>query len=203
MTDDKKRSSVPPAETKLRTAILPFLALAALAGAAGAPQAERALQIDPAQTKVEFTLGALLHTVHGTFRLKRGDIRFDPATGRASGELVVDATSGASGDGTRDGRMHTSILESGRYPEIVFRPDRVEGVVAPAGKSQVRLHGMFSIHGADHEVTMPADVEAAQGQYAATVTFAVPYVKWGMKNPSTLFLRVRDEVDITIHTVAK
>jgi polyisoprenoid-binding protein YceI len=187
----------------MTTRSIPVLLLAALAAVASAAPPETALAIDPAQTKVEFTLGALLHTVHGTFRLKRGDIRFDPATGRASGELVVDATSGASGDATRDGRMHTSILESGRYPEIVFRPDRVEGAVAPQGKSQVRLHGTFSIHGGDHEVTMLADVEAGQGQYVATVTFAVPYVKWGMKNPSTLFLRVKDEVDITIHTVAK
>jgi polyisoprenoid-binding protein YceI len=189
--------------TKMRRSVLPVLLLAALAAAARATPPETALAIDPAQTKVEFTLGALLHTVHGTFRLKRGDIRFDAATGRASGELVVDATSGASGDASRDSRMHTSILESGRYPEIVFRPDRVEGAVAPQGKSQVRLHGMFSIHGSDHEVTMQADVEAGQGQYLAAVTFAVPYVKWGMTNPSTLFLRVKDEVDITIHTVAK
>jgi polyisoprenoid-binding protein YceI len=179
-----------------------MLALAALAAAAAALQ-ETALETDPAQTKVEFTLGDVLHTVHGTFRLKRGNIRFDPATGRASGELVVDATSGESGNGTRDSRMHKNILESDRYPEIVFRPDRVEGAVAPQGRSQVRLHGTFSIHGADHEMTMQADVEASQGQYAATVTFVVPYVKWGMKNPSTLFLRVKDEVDVTIHTVAR
>jgi polyisoprenoid-binding protein YceI len=181
-----------------------LLACAAmLAAASSIPAEDTVLQIDPAQTKVEFTLAAFLHTVHGTFLLKRGNIRFDAATGKASGELVVDATSGSSGSGTRDRNMHKNVLESTRYPEIVFRPDRVEGKVTLQGTSHLELHGMFSIHGAEHEITLPAVVENDDGQYTADITFAVPYVQWGMKNPSTLFLRVSDKVEISIHTVSR
>jgi len=172
-------------------------------GAATIPAQDTALQIDPGRTKVEFTLGDVLHTVHGTFVLTRGNVRFDTATGKASGELVVDATSGESGSSARDKRMHSHILESDRYREIVFRPDRVEGKVAVQGSSQVQLHGMFAIHGSEHEITMPVDVEAADGQFTATAHFFIPYVKWGMKNPSTLLLRVSDKVELTIHTVAR
>lgn len=161
------------------------------------------LEMDPAQTRVEFTLGDVLHTVHGTFALKRGSIQFDPATGKASGELVVDASSGASGSAARDHKMHKEILESARFPEIAFRPSRVEGRVVAEGASQVQVHGIFSIHGADHEIVMPAEVEASGGEYKLFAHFDVPYVKWGMKNPSTLFLRVNDKVAIAIHTVAK
>jgi polyisoprenoid-binding protein YceI len=175
----------------------------ALMGRATIPAQDTALQIDPDRTKVEFTLGDVLHTVHGTFLLTRGNIRFDTATGRASGELVVDATSGESGSAARDKRMHSHILESDQYREIVFRPDRVEGKVASQGKSQVQLHGMFTVHGAEHEITLPLDVEAADGQFTASAHFFIPYVKWGMKNPSTLFLRVSDKVELTIHTVAR
>lgn len=182
---------------------LHLVLLAVTLGAAPVDPLETALQVDPAQTKVEFTLGDILHTVHGEFRLKRGDIHFDPTTGTAGGELVVDAASGASGIETRDSRMHKNILETDRYPEIVFRPDRVDGSVAREGQSHVQLHGIFSIHGADHEVSIPVDVKASAGQYTTTATFVVPYVKWGMKNPSTLFLRVSQQVDITIHAVAK
>ncbi|SPE30212.1 YceI family protein (fragment) [Candidatus Sulfopaludibacter sp. SbA6] len=125
------------------------------------------------------------------------------ATGKASGELMlVDAASGASGSGARDHRMHANVLESSRYPDIVFRPDFVEGKVALVGASEVRLHGMFGIHGAEHEMTIPLEIEAADRQFAATGRFVVPYVKWGMKNPSTLILRVSDKVQIEIHTVA-
>lgn len=161
------------------------------------------LELDPAQTKVEYKLGATLHTVEGTFALKRGRVDFDPDSGKATGELVVDATSGQSGNDSRDRNMHKSVLESARYPEIVFRPDRVDGKVAPQGKSQVQLHGTFTIHGADHEMTVPVDVEIVDGRYTATAHFQIPFVKWGMKNPSTFLLRVSDKVDLTVHTVPR
>ena len=131
------------------------------------PRSPGRSSIDPAQTKVEFTLGSLLHTVHGTFQLKRGTLRFDPQSGKASGELVVDATSGESGSPARDKRMHASILESAKYPEITFRPDRVDGKVAAEGKSQVQLHGMFAIHGAEHEILLPVTVDAAPASTAS------------------------------------
>jgi hypothetical protein len=51
-------------------------------------------------------------------------------------------------------------------------------------------------------MTVPLTVEAIDGQYEANATFSIPYVKWGLKNPSTLILRVNDQVDITIHTIA-
>ena len=72
---------------------------------------------------------------------------------------MVDATSGDSGSGMRDRKMNKEVLESARYPEIDFRPDRFDGEVAPQGKSSVMVHGMFSIHGTDHEITVPAEVE--------------------------------------------
>ena len=169
----------------------------------GADFAAPEMQIDPAHTKVEFTLPDVLHTVRGSFALKRGSIRFDPATGQAEGELVVDAASGASGSTMRDRRMRQNILETDRYPDIVFRPDRVRGKIAPQGTSQVELHGIFVIHGKEHEIVMPVQVEAAGGQYNATAHFTIPYVQWGMKNPSTLFLRCSDKVDIAIQTVAR
>ena len=187
--------------TRLRC-FLPFACAALLAAADSIPAQEAMLQIDPALTKVSFTLGDVLHTVHGTFALKRGTIRFDTLNGKASGELVVDAASGNSGSAARDRRMKASILETDRYPEIAFRPDHVQGRVAPQGTSQVELHGTFLIHGVEHEITLPLQVQAAAGKYTASGKFTVPYVKWGMKNPSTLLLRVSDKVDIDIETVA-
>ncbi len=183
---------------------LPFYAAAVLLVAGDSIPARTAgsFVIDPARTKVEFTLADVLHTVHGTFQLTRGTLRFDPATGAVSGELVVDARSGDSGSKARDKRMHANILESEKYPQIAFRPDRIEGKLAPEGKSQVQLHGMFSIHGAEHEVSVPAVVDAAGSQYNVTAAFAVPYVKWGMKNPSNLILRVGDTVEISVRTIA-
>ena len=98
----------------------------------------------------------------------------------------------------RDRKMNKEVLESTRYPEIVFHPDRIEGAVANQGKSSVRVHGMFNIHGVDREITVPAEVEISEDHWNATVHFTVPYAKWGMKNPSTLFLKVNDSVEIDL-----
>jgi len=172
---------------------------AAFVVAAGLASAqETSLALDPAQTSVKFTLGDVLHTVHGTFHLKQGALQFDPSTGKISGEIVVDARSGESGSGMRDHKMQKEVLESERYPEISFRPDRVEGRVAATGKSSVQVHGIFRIHGTDHEITVPAEVDLAGDQWSTNVHFIVPYAKWGMKNPSTLFLRVNETVEIDV-----
>ncbi len=180
-----------------------LFALAAVLAVAAVRAEEMSLQFDPAQTRVEWTLGDVLHTVHGTFKLKRGSLRFDPATGNASGELVVDASSGESGSGARDRRMQKNVLESQKYPDIVFRPQHVDGKVAPQGPSQVQVRGMFEIHGASHDVTVPAQVQISGDRMTADLTFPVPYVKWGLKNPSTLFLRVDEKVDIRIRAAAE
>ncbi len=174
----------------------------AIANLFGAPQPQ-VLEFDPARTTVTFTLGSLLHTVHGTFKLTRGVVRFDPDTGAASGQLVIDAASGESGNESRDGRMKKSVLETGKYPEITFVPDRVQGKPAAQGASHVEVHGTFRIHGVDHELTLPVEVRPAPGEIAAQTHFAVPYVDWGMKNPSTLFLRVDKTVEIEIQAVAR
>jgi polyisoprenoid-binding protein YceI len=159
---------------------------------------ERALQLDPSQTSIKFTLGDVLHTVHGSFQLKRGSLEFEPASGKISGEVVVDAASGQSGSGMRDHKMNKEVLESNRYPEIAFRPDRIDGAFASQGKSSIKVHGMFSIHGVNREITVPAEVDMSADHWTATVHFTVPYAKWGMKNPSTLFLRVNDSVEIDL-----
>jgi polyisoprenoid-binding protein YceI len=160
------------------------------------------LNPDPAQTTVQFKLSATLHTVHGTFKLKRGAVRFNPASGQISGEIVVDAASGNSGDDKRDRNMHRDILESAKYPDIVFTPDRVDGSVATQGASQIQVHGTFRIHGAPHEITLPLQVQMNNGQASVKTTFTIPYVQWGMKNPSTFLLHVGDGVEIEAATVA-
>lgn len=173
------------------------ITLLAIAGI-GAEAQEVALQVDAQHSTVNFTLGDVLHTVRGKFQLKDGALRLDSASGKLTGEIVVDARSGESGSGMRDRKMHKEVLESDRYPEIRFRPDHFDGQVTTQGKSAVRVHGIFTIHGTDHELTVPAEVQMAPGYWTATIHFAIPYAQWGMKNPSTMFLRVSESVDIDL-----
>jgi polyisoprenoid-binding protein YceI len=161
---------------------------------------EIVITLDPARTEIHYTLGAIAHTVHGTFKLKSGAIRFDPATGKASGSIVVDATSGDSDNSGRDSNMHQNVLESQKYPDIVFTPRQVQGTVNPQGTSEVELLGIFRLHGQDHEMTWPLSVQMSGANVTASTHFAIPYQQWGLKNPSTFILRVKDTVELEIHT---
>lgn len=182
------------AQSILKSALLGFFLASTLAASAQ----KTSLQVDSSKSTVKFTLGALMHSVQGTFQAKPTTLQFDSASGQVQGQIVIEAKSGETGNGMRDRKMHKEVLESERYPEVSFRPDRVEGSVANLGNSSVRVHGIFNIHGVDRELTVPAQVTMAADHWSAIIHFTVPYEKWGMKNPSTLFLHVSDSVEIDV-----
>jgi polyisoprenoid-binding protein YceI len=99
--------------------------------------------------------------------------------------------------------MEKNILQADLYPEIKFSPNRIEGKVNLSGQSEFKLQGLFSIHGGTHELTMSVKSEIQGDRVKATASFDVPYVEWGMKNPSTLFLRVKGTVPIEIQAVGR
>lgn len=156
------------------------------------------LRLDTARTQISFTLGGSLHTTDGTFQLKRGTITADPASGQASGQIVIDANSANTGESMRDAKMKDSVLETQRYPEIFFIPEHVTGHQSPSGDFAATLTGILRLHGADHEITLDVSGHLAGDYLAAATHFAVPYVTWGLTDPSVLFLRVDKVVDMTI-----
>jgi polyisoprenoid-binding protein YceI len=186
---------------KLTTSSLSWRLAAALLILAAPSFAQSLVELDANRTTVNFTLGSTLHTVHGTFRVKSGKISFDPESGKVSGLVIVDATSGESGNDGRDAKMHREILESKKYPEITFAPLEVQGDLAPHGDSRVQVRGIFTLHGQDHEISVPAAVHFEGSDFALDANFPVPYIKWGLKNPSTFILRASDTAQVSVHAV--
>ena len=161
---------------------------------------EVALKLDPNQTAIQWSLVGNVHTVHGTFQLKRGDLRFDTATGKAQGELVVDMLSAQSGNSSRDKNMHKDVLQTSKFAEATFVPSRVEGDWAAQGPSKLTFTGTLKLHGGDHPMKLEAQVLKSGNGYTADTRFVVPYVEWGMKNPSFFAFRVEDKVTVEIKT---
>ncbi len=162
---------------------------------------EQTFQLDPSQSRVNWTLSDVLHTVNGTFKMKSGSLDLNPATGQASGAIVVDATSGESGNDSRDHKMNKDVLQSEKYPEFRFTVQSIKGSIPTEGKSEVQLSGVMTLHGASHPMTVTAPVTVSNGQATTDVHFLIPYVAWGLKDPSTFILRVGKEVDIVVHAV--
>jgi len=159
---------------------------------------EMTLELDPANSKVEFTLSDVLHTVHGSFALKSGMIHFNPSSGSASGLVVVDVRSGQSGNSRRDRRMHEDILQSEQYPDATFAPTKMSGPCSPQGNSAIQVDGIFRIHGSDHPITLAIPLQINGSAANFKTELVLPYVKWGMKNPSTFVLRVSDKVTLDV-----
>jgi polyisoprenoid-binding protein YceI len=99
--------------------------------------------------------------------------------------------------------MHKEILESVRYPEAVFTADRVSGELAARGTSELDVHGAFQIHGASHEMTLHFRADVNGAEVVSSTGFTIPYVQWGMKNPSNFLLRVSDKVEMSIQAVGR
>jgi polyisoprenoid-binding protein YceI len=177
---------------------LGFTAALGLGAATPAGAAEKLLTLDPAACTLTFLLDTTFHEVHGTMKVVGGTIRFDTATGVASGEITVDAKSAATGNDRRDKTMHGDILESARFPSIVFRVERVEGALPADASGTLKLIGGMVLHGAQHPVTLPATVRIEAGVVHAEAHLTVPYVEWGLADPSFLFVRAAKTVEVTI-----
>lgn len=99
--------------------------------------------------------------------------------------------------------MHREILESQKYPEITFTPMEVLGPVDMQGNSQVQIKGIFRLHGDNHEITIPVEVRISGPDVTLDANFSTPYISWGLKNPSTFFLRASDTVQLSVQGIGE
>lgn len=161
-----------------------------------------AVHLDPQKTQIRWTLKTVLHTVHGTFQLKGGALMLDPATGTADGQILVDLATGQSGNVSRDKKMQREVLESQRYPDAFFHPMKFSGTLGSGQVENVTVDGTFNIHGQDHPLTMNVQIQRDGQQATAKTHFVIPYVDWGMKDESTLMLRVDKHVEVDVTAYA-
>src|ERR1700730_2954720 len=189
---------------RIAPAFVSIVALAlAFAAFASAESRAGVVQLDPSKTLVEFRLDGALHTTHGRFQLNRGTIKADSDTGKAEGTIVVNASSGDSDNSLRDDRMKDIVLEAKIYPEITFSPQQIDGHLHPGGGFQAKLKGLLKLHGVEHEIIIDTEGTLIDGNVVATAHFSIPYVDWGLKDPSVMFLRVAKRVDIDIATAGR
>jgi polyisoprenoid-binding protein YceI len=101
--------------------------------------------LDPERTTVRADVKAMfgLMTVHGTFRLRAGQVTIAPEPGASSVQASIETGSYSSGHATRDADVvSAALLDAGAYPEITFtgreaRRDGDEWVVT----GSVTAHG--------------------------------------------------------------
>ena len=166
---------------------------------AGALSQHQTFVVNPDASSVAFGLTGTGHEVHGTFHVASGSIQFDRSAPKMSGTIVVSAGSGDSGDKGRDKNMHQKVLETDRFSDITFQPQSYTGTIAPTGDSTIQVSGIFTLHGTPHDLIVPMQVHIDGQNVTAKGNFVVPYVKWGLKDPSVFILKVAKEVHIDLN----
>ncbi len=180
-------------------AIAVFVLAAILAPAALAQH--QTFVVNPDSSEVKMTLKTTHELVNGTFRIQSGSIEVDRNTPNMSGSVVVLAGSGKTGNNSRDKKMNKDILEVDQHATVSFEPKTYAGVIARSGDSNIQVTGIFTLLGTPHEITVPMLVHLDGGSATVKAHFVVPYVQWGLKNPSFLIWKADNDVAIDLNLV--
>jgi polyisoprenoid-binding protein YceI len=172
-------------------------ALAAVLAPAALAQ-HQTFAVNPDASEIKMTLNTTHEVVNGTFHVRSGSIEFDRSAAKISGSVVVLAGSGKTGNDSRDNKMNKDILKVGQYATVSFEPKTYAGVIAPSGDSNLQVTGIFTLLGTPHEITIPILVHLEGTAATAKAHFVVPYVQWGLKNPSFLIWKADNDVAIDL-----
>ncbi len=184
--------------------LLTVLSLALLAPTAFAQH--QTFVVNPDISEVKMTLNTTHEVVSGSFHIQSGSIEFDRGTAKMLGSVVVLAGSGNTGNDSRDKRMNKDILKVEQYATVSFEPKTYTGAIAPSGESTIQATGIFTLLGTPHEITIPMQVHLDGASATAKSHFVVPYIQWGLKDPSFMFWKADKDVAIDLllsGTIAK
>jgi polyisoprenoid-binding protein YceI len=153
---------------------------------------------NPDASNVKMTLKTTHEVVNGTFHIQSGSLDFDRNAAKMKGSVVVLAGSGKTGNGSRDKKMNKDILEVEQHATVSFEPRSYAGAIAPSGDSTIQVTGIFTLLGTPHEITIPVLVHLDGTTATAKAHFVVPYIQWGLKDPSFLFFKADKDVAIDL-----
>jgi polyisoprenoid-binding protein YceI len=153
---------------------------------------------NPDASEVKMTLKTTREVVNGTFHIQSGSLEFERSAAKMSGSVVVLAGSGKTGNGSRDKKMNKVILEVEQHATVSFEPKSYAGAIAPSGDSTIQVTGILTLLGTPHEITIPILVHLEGTTATAKAHFVVPYIQWGLKDPSFLFWKADKDVTIDL-----
>jgi polyisoprenoid-binding protein YceI len=180
----------------------PVFALAALLAPAALAQ-QQTFVVDPDSSQVKMTLQSTHEVVNGAFHIQSGSIEFNRGAAKMSGSVVVLAGSGQTGNGSRDKKMNKDVLKVEQYATVSFEPKTYSGVLAPSGDSTIQVTGIFTLLGTPHQIVIPILVHLEGTTATAKAHFVVPYVQWGLKNPSFLIWKADNDVAIDLYLTGR
>ena len=159
--------------------------------------------VNPDASEVKMTLNTTHEVVSGIFHIQSGSIEFDRSAPKISGLVAVLAGSGKTGNDSRDKKMNKDILKADQYTTVSFAPNTYTGTIAPSGDSTIQVSGVFTLLGNPHDLTIPMQLHRDGSKATARAQFVIPYVQWGLKNPSFLIWKADNDVAMDLNLVGQ
>ena len=157
--------------------------------------------VNPDASEVKIKLNTTHEVVNGNFHVQSGSVEFDRSATRISGTIVVASGSGKTGNDSRDKKMNKDILKVDQYTTVSFSPKAYKGTILASGDSTIQVSGVFMLLGTPHDLTIPMQIHIDGSKAIAKAQFVVPYVQWGLKNPSFLIWKAENDVAIDLTLV--
>lgn len=187
-------------------------ALAVAASVAEEPAAVRDLRyaIDPAGSSLAWELPATLHTVHGRAPEVSGTVSASFTEGgdgqlRVEARIAVKAAAMVTDNASRDRNMREKVLETDRYPEIVFEARRVTADLArlKAGERFTAVVvGDLTVHGRAVPIQFPVEVSVLAERVILQGSFPLSWKQYGLHDPSFGVVKVKDPLKVVFRLIA-
>jgi polyisoprenoid-binding protein YceI len=158
-------------------------------------------------------LSAMGHNPTISIRDFTGEAVFDPADmGKASLRIQIRADSLEVTDDISskdrqemESMMNEKVLESARYPAIVFESRAASADQLGEGRYRVTLNGHLSLHGVTRSLPVTAQVTVIGGMLRASGEFSILQSNYGIPLVSVAVgtLKLKDELKFTFEIIAR
>jgi len=151
---------------------------------------------------LRWDLPATLHTVHGVAPLLSGTIGAEPAARgewRIQSRILVPAGAMTTGNQSRDKKMREKVLETDRFPEILFEARHVTADLSRFPKDEhftVEVTGDLTVHGKAIRVKLPVDVFVRPDHVLLQGSFPLAWKQFGLADPSFGLVTVREPLRV-------
>jgi polyisoprenoid-binding protein YceI len=170
-------------------------------------------QIDASQSEAHYEVsetffqGNRLNLAIGRTKGVAGDVLVDFADPAKSqiGTIVIDVSQLTSDESRRDNFIRNNFLQSAQYPQVTFKPTKIEGLpasVKPGDQLTLKVTGDLTVKQTTKPVTFDVTLKADQDKLTGTATAQILLSDFGVGPIQIAMLQTEDQAKLVFDFVA-
>jgi polyisoprenoid-binding protein YceI len=170
-------------------------------------------KIDPAQSEAHYEVGETFfqgnrfNLAIGRTKGIAGEVLVDFANPANSqiGTIVIDVSQLTSDEGRRDNYIRNNALQSSQYPQVTFKPTKIEGIpasVKPGDQLTLKVTGDLTVKQTTKPVTFDVTLTANQDKVTGTGSTTIALSDFGVGPIQLAMLQTEDKAKLVFDFVA-